>query len=247
MNYLKKISLAGTCLIMLNCTTNDAIENSLKPSEETNSISNAEKISNENWRVQTNGKTYNLKQTVSDRVAYKYEDPKKKIGIKKITLTVFKNDTVASGSNSKYRRTELRSTLANFSTSTPHSMNVTMNIVTTANKLVIGQIFSQDLNQGKGSDLGTIYLKKDDLYAQFDGGKEKLLKSKVSKKNLSFSIVTTKVKVKNKDIDKIIITGGGTSFELAKIVNNCYFKTGAYLVTDKSESGKVEITNLAQN
>ena len=183
------------------------------------------RIASTKWDVQTLGKSY---KGIGNRNEIKRRF---KNNGSSLWMKVVRGDGTTP--NSRYSRTELRSRRGNFSTKTTHNMNVTMEVIKSTKKVIIGQIFDQN----DGDDYGVVYLSGKKMYAQFDGQSAKKLSDNVGK------FATFSIRTKN---GKTTISGEGKSISRNGVRSNCYFKTGVYLQKD-SGSAEVRITKLSQN
>lgn len=199
----------------------------------------ADRISSTQWNVQSKCvSSGNFTTNISGR--YKRTNSY-------IVCNVYGQDKDIKCKRSGNPRTELRGKKEfrprdNNNQSKPtHAMYVTMKIeklnVSSGKRVIIGQIF----NKTKGDDYGAIYIQNNKLYAIFDGGSKKLLKSSVNQGNtISFSITTNNGTTK--------ISSNGNSKSSSSVKNDiCYFKTGAYLISkNNGNRAQVKITKLSQ-
>ncbi len=224
-NFLCILSFGILFLGTSACSNDEILSLETDSSNNVSQETSLARISSTSWRVQSLGKTFSFTSEVKGR----YTNDGSKLRMK-----VVNGDATTPGSSNP--RTELRSTSADFNTRTNHSMSVSMSVIKSSTKVVIGQIFSNSLKNGNGDDLAVIFLRNKKLYAQFDGGSQMLLNNNIGS-SVSFTMSTNN--------GTITVSGGGSSKSQRREIGGCYFKTGVYLIG--GGSAEVDITNLSKN
>jgi hypothetical protein len=214
-------SVCTAALLFVGCTMQDATITIQNEAKET---AVASKVANDGWSVQVKGKTIGFTDNSSYPERYKNESTG-------LFMKVVSSDPKTS-SSAGGPRTELKSTSGKFTAGSGHKMVVTMKLVKSTERIVVGQLFSD----GIGSDFVQVLLYNRRLVARDADNNSQTLNNDVGTGAFTFTI--------NSSGGKTVISSNGNSFTRTAKPTNCYFKTGVYLLA--GGSAEIRITSISK-